>query len=328
MNSLYRSIGITKQGFHQSLDRWLKTKSEQEQLLLLVYRIREDHPTMGLRDMYYKIQPEFIGRDAFERFCKSEGLSSELPKNWTRTTDSSGVIRFENLLTGLVVARINQVWQSDITYFEIDGKFYYITFIIDAFSRVIVGHFVSKRLLTEQTTLPALKTAINKRMKQTRSIQLKGLIFHSDGGGQYYAKEFLKLTSKYGFENSMCKTAWENGKAERINGVIKNNYLKHKDINSFTQLVEQVDRSVYLYNTEKPHISLQRKSPVEFEKAYICNGQKVDSDKSTTEIKTHPKGYVNSSPAGWDKKASSSNVILEIKTKIIPNSKQKTVNVI
>jgi transposase InsO family protein len=328
MNSLYKSIGITKQGFHQRLDRWLKMKSAQEQLLLLVYRIREDHPTMGLRDMYYKIQPEFIGRDAFERFCKSEGLSSERPKNWAKTTDSSGVIRFENLLTDLAIDKINQVWQSDITYFEIDGKFYYITFIIDAFSRLIVGHVVSKRLLTEQTTLPALRMAINKRIKNTKSTHLKGLIFHSDGGGQYYAKEFLKLTNKYKLENSMCKTAWENGKAERINGVIKNNYLKHKDINSFAQLVQQVDRSVYLYNTEKPHISLQRKSPVEFEKTYICNGQKADGDKSTTEIKTHPKGYVNSSPAGWDKKASGSNVILEIKTKISNNSKQKMVNVI
>lgn len=286
MNQLYESIGMTKQGFHQGMDRWLKARSEQGQLLLWIYRIREDHPTMGLRDMYHRIRPGFMGRDAFERFCREVGLSSELPKNWARTTDSSGVVRFENLLTDLVVDRINQVWQSDITYFEVSGRFYYITFIIDGFSRLIVGYSVSKRLLTEQTTLPALKMAINNRIRQGSPMELCRLIFHSDGGGQFYAREFLQLTNKYGIMNSMCVAAWENGKAERINGVIKNNYLKHRGINNFDQLNGHVDRSVYLYNTEKPHIGLQRRSPVEFEKQYICNAHNVKDNQSKKEIVT------------------------------------------
>jgi len=67
--------------------------------------------------------------------------------------------------------------------------------------------------------LPALEIAVKYRTKQNQN--LNGLIFHSDGGGQYYAREFLEFTGKNNFENSMCKTAWENGKAERINGVIK-----------------------------------------------------------------------------------------------------------
>ncbi len=58
----------------------------------------------------------------------------------------------------------------------------------------------------------------------------------------------------------MCEYAWENGKAERINGVIKNNYLKHRNINTYEELVKEVDRSVYLYNSDKPHIELKRKN--------------------------------------------------------------------
>lgn len=327
MNKLYDSIGISKQAFHQSLNRWLIKKSEQGQLLILIYQIREDHPTMGLRDMYYKLQPEYIGRDAFEIFCKAEGLSVERPKNWARTTDSSGVIRFDNLILDLRLVSINQVWQSDITYFEVNGVFYYITFIIDSFSRLIVGYSASDRLLTSQTTLPALKMAVKYRLKQNQI--LDNLIFHSDGGGQYYAKEFLKFTAKYNFKNSMCKTAWENGKAERINGVIKNNYLIHRDINNFLDLQKEVDRSVKLYNHEKPHISLQRETPIQFEKNYICNGQNADDDKSTTEIKSHPKDCVKSSSVGWDKKASNSNITHEIKmTKKNTKKELKTVNVI
>lgn len=275
MNALYRSVGITRQSFHQREDRWLKMKSEQAQILVMVYQIREDHPTMGLRDMYYKLQPECMGRDAFEDFCKAENLTVSRTKNYRVTTDSSGVIRFDNLLIDLEISRINQVWQSDITYYEVQGKFYYITFIIDACSRRIVGHRASKRLTTEQTTLPALEMAIKLRMSKKMSVE--GLIFHSDGGGQYYAKTFLKLTGKHKIVNSMCEYAYENGKAERINGVIKNNYLIHRGISSFEELVKEVDRSVQLYNNDKPHISLQRKTPIEFEMNYIWNGQNTSS---------------------------------------------------
>lgn len=125
-----------------------------------------------------------------------------------------------------------------------------------------MGHHISTRLLTSHTTLPAMRLAI-----KTRGSNLKqGIIIHSDGGGQYYADEFLELTSQYKFKNSMCQYPWENGKAERVNGTIKNNYLKHWNIKSLAQLVKQVDRAVHLYNTDKPHISLSRMTPVDFEK--------------------------------------------------------------
>ncbi|GMT46337.1 MAG: hypothetical protein IEMM0006_2169 [bacterium] len=284
MNKLYNTLGISKQSFHQMMDRELRVHSEKKQLLMLIYQIREDHPTMGIRDMYYKLRPETMGRDVFENFCREEGLIVERVKNWRRTTDSTGVIRFDNLLTGMNLTAINQAWQSDITYFEISGRFYYITFIEDSFSRRIPGHSVSRRLTTGQTTLPALKMAIRLRIKEGMSIA--GVIFHSDGGGQYYAKEFLKLTRKEGIVNSMCEYPWENGKVERLNGVIKNNYLIHRQINSFEELVKEVDRTVLLYNKEKPHIELRRKTPNQFEKDYLCNGQQSDGEKSTTELTT------------------------------------------
>lgn len=261
MNSLYRNIGITKQAFHQQLTRNGMKDQERANLLPIIYQVRQDHPTMGCRDMYFKLQIEYMGRDAFEKFCKSEGLMVERFRNWRRTTDSSGVIRFENLLENLRITHVNQVWQSDITYFEVQGKFYYITFILDAYSRRIVGHSTSRRLLTDQTTLPALTMALKLRT----GLELSGLIFHSDGGGQYYEKGFLKLTGNQNIVNSMCDYAWENGKAERINGVIKNNYLIHRNIKTFEDLQKEVDRSVQLYNLEKPHIGLQRMTPIHFE---------------------------------------------------------------
>jgi len=282
MNQLYAALGISKQAFHQMLDRLFALRSEQYQLLVLIHQIREDHPTMGVRDMYFKLKPECMGRDSFESFCKQEGLMSKLPKNWHRTTDSSGVVRFDNLLIGLTINRLNQVWQSDITYFELNDRFYYITFILDAYSRRILGYKLSKRLLTEYTTLPALEKSIKLRSKGL--YKLNNVIFHSDGGGQYYDKEFLSLTHKNNFRNSMCEYAWENGKAERLNGVIKNNYLKHRNINNYEELQMEVDRSVWLYNNEKPHIELQRMTPVEFENSYICNEQNTSVSNIELEL--------------------------------------------
>lgn len=269
LNELYRVLGISKQTFHQRLKRQANEESYHHQLLFLVYEVRADHPTMGVRDMYHLLRPEFIGRDAFEAFCRTYGLLSDRPVNQSRTTDSRGVTRFENLTISLNLHRLNQLWVSDITYFEVDRKFFYLTFILDAFSRLIVGYSVSKRLFTEHTTLNALEMAVTNR----NGANLTGTILHSDGGGQYFDKEFLKRTQSLGIVNSMCEYPWENGKAERINGTIKNNYLKHRAINSFSDLVREVDRSVKLYNEIKPHKALKRVSPLTFETMYLHSSE-------------------------------------------------------
>lgn len=324
MNKLYNSIGITKQAFHKMLDRKMCKRSEEQQLLKLVYEIRNDHPTMGLRDMYYKLSPQYIGRDSFEAMCKSDGLSVKKHKSWRITTDSSGVIRFDNLLIDIAINRINQVYQSDITYFEICNKFYYITFVEDCFSRRILGYSVSRGLTTEETTLPALRMTIKIRSQER--MYLNRTIFHSDGGGQYYDKEFLKLTSSQGIQNSMCEYPWENGKVERLNGVIKNNYLIHREINSFSQLQKEVDRTVSLYNIEKPHICLGRKTPIQYEIDYLRNEQQPDGEKSATELSSQiPKG--RSALRAENNNSSGSNITLELKNNEL-NIIEKTVNLI
>jgi transposase InsO family protein len=263
---MYTAIGYSKQAIHQYIGRSNRYKEEVFHLIELIRQIRGDHPTMCCRAMYYKINPSYIGRDRFEAICRDFGFTSKRRKAKHKTTDSSGVKRFDNLLNDQVLTDIDQAWSSDITYYEIDGSFYYITFILDCYSRRILGYNVSNRLLTQHTTLPSMRMAVKTRNNQVK----QGIIFHSDGGGQYYADEFLSFTEQYHFQNSMCKHAYENGKAERVNGVIKNNYLKHWNINNLSQLVKSVDRAVNLYNEDKPHSSLQRLTPIEFENK-LCN---------------------------------------------------------
>lgn len=241
----------------------------------MIHLIREDHPTMSLKSMYIKIQPQGIGRDRFIEMCVEHGLRAQMPTNKARTTDSTGVIRYPNLVKELDVCRVNQVWVSDITYFNVGGKFYYLTFIMDMYSRYIKGYCASASLHTEETTLRALKMALKEKDLPDQ------IIFHSDGGGQYYSKAFVKLTTKMKMLNSMAKEAYENPYAERINGVIKNCYLMHRSIKTFDDLVKELDRAVRLYNFEKPHMGLNYLTPAQIEgRKYISKGQSAKGDKS------------------------------------------------
>jgi len=251
---------MSKQAFHQKLNRQLLLLEQMEQLLVLVKQIRINHPRMSARQMYRLIRPPGIGRDRFEAFCFENGLKVSVKRAYHRTTNSLGVTRFNNLVAEFELTAINQVWVSDITYYRLGENFYYLTFILDLYSRAIVGHAISTDLFTTSTTIPALQMAVKGRGEQT------GVIIHSDGGGQYYCKEWLALTAQYKFKNSMAETVYENPNAERINGIIKNDYLQEYGPEDYAELTHMTTKAVTKYNEEKPHGSLGNISPNQFER--------------------------------------------------------------
>jgi len=232
---------------------------EQENLIPLINEIRRDHPRMSARDIYLKLQPDCMGRDQFERFCMDSGYRIKRLKNYRVTTNSLGVTRFPNMIRDIEVTGVNQVFVSDITYFEMGSKTFYLTFIMDLYNREVVGWSASDNLRTENTTLPALHWLIYERGR----VNLKGAIIHSDGGGQYYCKEFKELTRKLEMINSMTEEkVYENPHAERLNGIIKNNYLYPYGPNDEKSLNRLLFKAIMMYNTEKPHKALGKQTPV------------------------------------------------------------------
>ena len=157
---------------------------EQEQLIPLINEIRRDHPRMAARDIYIKLQPSCMGRDQFERFCMDSGYRIKKLRNFRVTTNSLGVTRFPNMIKDIEVTRVNQVFVSDITYFDIGPDTYYLTFIMDLYNREIVGWSASDNLRTESTTLPALHRVINERGRAN----LNGSIFTQMAVGSIIAK--------------------------------------------------------------------------------------------------------------------------------------------
>jgi transposase InsO family protein len=216
---------------------------------------------MSARDIYLKLQPQCMGRDQFERFCMDWGYRIKKLRNYRVTTNSLGVTRFPNQIKDLRVTGVNQVFVSDITYYDMGPDTHYLTFIMDLYNREIVGWSASDNLRTEDTTLPALHRMIQIRGKAN----LKGAIMHSDGGGQYYCKEFKALTRELGMINSMAEAkVYENSHAERLNGIIKNNYLYPYGPSNKSSLYKLLNKAVFMYNTGKPHKALGKLTPATF----------------------------------------------------------------
>jgi len=267
------------------LSRRRYKNEEQEQLIPLINEIRRDHPRMSARDIYLKLQPSCMGRDQFERFCMDSGYRIKKLRNYRVTTNSLGVTRFPNMIKDLEVTRVNQVFVSDITYYDMGPDTYYLTFIMDLFNREIVGWSESDNLRTESTTLPALHRLIKERGRAN----LKGAIIHSDGGGQYYCKEFKSVTKELGMINSMTEEkVYENSHAERVNGVIKNNYLYPYGPTNRTSLSKLLDKAVLMYNTEKPHKALGKLTPKSFRET-IDNEDNSTSNLPLSTVNHHHK---------------------------------------
>lgn len=256
MNALYRLTGFSKQNFHQRLHREEAKAEELAQLEWLISDIRDAHPGLGQRKLYRMLRPASLGRDAFGVFYRQKGFSLQQHKNYKRTTDSTGVVRFPNLIAGVEVTYVNQIWVSDITYYEIGNVFYYLTFIMDRYSRFIVGYHASRRLLTSDTTIPALKKAYRYLNPGDKPI------LHSDGGGQYYSRAFLDLTHGQCI-NSMAEDLYENIHAERVNGTIKNEYLKPWQPKNYASLKRLLNKAVQNYNATRPHAAIDYQSPVQ-----------------------------------------------------------------
>ena len=164
MKYLYEIAGVSKQAFHQGLNRELLRRDEQKQLEKILQKLRRDHPRMSCRQMYWMLRPKYMGRDRFEQYCYDMGFKVPVKRSFHKTTDSLDVNPFPNLIMDMEsITSANQVWVSDITYYRIGEQFYYITLITDLYSRRIVGYNASDSLKTEDTTLTALKMALKQR---------------------------------------------------------------------------------------------------------------------------------------------------------------------
>ncbi|MBP2834276.1 transposase, partial [Aquimarina sp. U1-2] len=141
----------------------------------------------------------------------------------------------------------------------INGKHYYVVFIIDVYTKKIVGYSVSDHMRAT-ANLKALKMALKGHPPPK--------IHHSDRGAQYIYKEYIKLLKSKDCQISMALSAQDNAYAERINRTIKRDYLDRWEIKTYQQLKRRIKQAVSNYNNVRTHNNIDKMTPVEFEKNF------------------------------------------------------------
>lgn len=261
LKNIYEVSGISKQAHQQYMKRRELDEQVSQIVVGSILEVRGMHPKMGLKKIFKLFEPNcIIGRDGFIAIGMEHNLGIKRQKSFQRTTFSCKSAWFTNLTAGLQINDINKVWTSDITYYRLGDVFYYLTFIVDVYSRRILG-WAAHTNLEAVANCKALSVALSERA----GYNLKGLIHHSDKGSQYISNKYLKLLSDNKVAVSMCDSVYENTHIERVNGIIKNEYLNPLSIKSFNELSHKLPNIVRLYNEERPHWSLNLMPPAQYE---------------------------------------------------------------
>jgi len=297
MEQIYEVACISRQGYHKQMHRQEQKALIYSQIKELVLELREDHPRTGARKLFVMLNLEGkIGINKFERFLSEEGLGIKVKRSAQKTTNSSHPFyKYTNLLNGLKLTSVNQVWVSDITYFMIGENVYYITFIQDVYSRRILGYSVSDNML-HQNNLSVLQDSIALR----KGKDLSKLIHHSDKGSQYCSTNYINILKDKKMSISMAGTSIENPYVERLNGIIKNDYLyPRKKAHDLKSLKKEMNIVVKLYNESRPHSQLGNLTPLEFEKQ-----QEVLIDRQAIEMElfNYEKNYYDRFLEAWAKR--------------------------
>lgn len=257
-----RLFGISRQAIYQAKQRAKQRALELGRIKPLVQAVRMQMPRLGTRKLYFLLKDEFVrqgikvGRDALFDYLRGEHLLIKPKKNYTKTTNSKHWLRkYPNLLKDREAVRAEEIFVSDITYIKSRERTHYLSLVTDAYSRKIMGYHLSDDMGAEHV-VKALKRAVKHR--QT----VQELIHHSDRGLQYCSSVYQKELSNHQIIPSMTDgyDCYQNALAERINGILKNEFLIYK-CNTKKELELLIRESINIYNNSRPHWALNLKTP-------------------------------------------------------------------
>jgi putative transposase len=272
--------------FGRSPQAWYHLKDHQDEgamkeaiILEKVRIIRNEQPKIGVIKLRIMLQQELekehlkIGRDCFFRLLRENGLLIKSKRRHFVTTNSHHHFKiWSDLVNRRPAIMAEEIWVSDITYIRCKSSFAYLSLVTDAYSRKIVGYNLSRNLKAEGC-IKAFTMAYKVKLYPKRP-----LIHHSDRGIQYCCDAYVKLLQHHQISISMTQSGspYDNAIAERVNGILKNEYGLNQIQLSFTQAEQAVQRAIYLYNFQRPHFSCELKTP-QHRHAEVKNKQKQNN---------------------------------------------------
>lgn len=265
-------FGKSRQAWYESRNKAQNNDLHAVLVLGMVKQIRQDHPRMGTDKLYYLLKPQLrehkisYGRDKLHALLDAHGLLVRHRRRGPKTTNSNHMYRkYSNLIRDMKLNRSCQLWVSDITYIRTSKGFVYLSLVTDAYSKKIVGWCLWPDL-SSTGALNALQMALENEKKTGK------LIHHSDRGIQYCCYDYVNYLKGHKINISMTENGdpYENAIAERINGILKSEYGLYNVFEDYLQANEAVKRAVNLYNNERPHSSIEYKTPIQ---AHLFKGK-------------------------------------------------------
>lgn len=256
-------FGKSRQAYYQKLKYNYKEVLKDQVIIEMVNDTRLDMPKIGGRKLYNILSCHLhgglqMGRDVFFELLRSNNLLIRRKRRSVRTTYSNHWLRkYPNLIRSFTPTAPNQLWVSDITFIKTEVGFVFLSLVIDAYSRKIVGWSIGDTLEAKHS-IAALLMAIKHAPKD-----LKGLIHHSDRGVQYCSDGYVRMLSRKGISISMTESGdpLENAIAERVNGILKTEWLYLNSYSGIEDAKRAVKSAIWTYNNLRPHLSLGMETP-------------------------------------------------------------------
>jgi len=216
-----------------------------------------------------------IGRDQVARLMRSAGIEGARRTKRVRTTRRDVHAARHPDLVGrdFTAAAPNQLWVTDLTYVPTWAGVAYVCFIVDAYSRMIVGWRVAAHMRTEMV-LDAIEMA-----RWSRGARIDGLRCHSDAGSQFTSVRYGERLAEIGAVPSIGSVgdSFDNALAETVNGLYKTELIRGPSRSGPWKTVEDVELAtlswVHWHNHERLHGHCGDVSPAEFEAAFYAAQQ-------------------------------------------------------
>ena len=284
-------LGVSTQAYYKHGNTDLRKLAEESFCVEFIKRVRQKDHGIGGGKLWKMYKREFgeehsVGYNRFYDIIEKYNLKVRKKKRRVKTTDSGhGLPTYPNLVKELIPLRPNQLWVSDITYMVIylnaqtgEYDFCYLSLVTDCYTKEIIGWCVGETLETK-FAIEALDMALSR----LNGNPAEGLIHHSDRGVQYASYDYTKLLKKHNIKISMteCGDPKDNAVAERVNGIIKNELLMGTSFFSIEEVRKALKVAIDFYNNERPHMSLDWKTPAE---AALCTGELEKKWKSYREL--------------------------------------------
>lgn len=239
-----------------------KEKIKEEILIDVVNDIRIKLPKSGGRKLMFLLESKLpeelkMGRDSFFTFLRDNNLLVRMKRGIRTTYSNHWLHKYTNLIKDVIPNAPHQVWVSDITYIETAQGWGFLSLITDMFSRKIIGWKLGPTLQAKHT-IDALNMAIEQLPKGVTN-----LIHHSDRGVQYCCEDYVRLLTSNNIKISMTENGdpRENPVAERVNGILKDEWLNDMKFKTRQDALIAIARVVRLYNEVRPHLSISMMTP-------------------------------------------------------------------